>query len=57
MDVPTILQKHVSKVLERKKTTARATGDSDNRQMECTPQKYFRCGSEDYLIARCTKPL
>ena len=23
--------------------------------MECTPQKWFRCGSEDHMIAKCPK--
>ena len=23
--------------------------------MECTPQKCFRCGTEDHMIAKCTK--
>ena len=28
---------------------------SSNRQMECTPRKFFRCGSEDHMIAKCPK--
>ena len=28
----------------------------DNRQTERTPRKYFRCGSEDHLIAKFPKP-
>ena len=28
----------------------------DNRQTERTPQKCFRCGSEDHLIEKCPKP-
>ena len=28
----------------------------DNRRTEHTPQKCFRCGSEDHLIAKCPKP-
>ena len=32
-----------------------ATGDSDNRQTERTHRKCFRCGSEDYLIAKFPK--
>ena len=31
-------------------------GDSDNRQTERTPQKCFKCGSEDPLIAKFLKP-
>ena len=29
---------------------------SDNRRTEQTPQKCFRYGSEDHLIAKCPKP-
>ena len=32
-------------------------GDLDNRLTERTPQKCFRCGSEDHIIAKCPKPL
>ena len=28
---------------------------SSNRQMERTPRKCFRCGSEDHMIAKCPK--
>ena len=28
----------------------------DNRRTECMPQKCFRCGSEDHLIAKCPNP-
>ena len=33
-----------------------AAGDSDKKRTECTPRKWFRCGSVDNLIAKCTKP-
>ena len=29
---------------------------TSNRQMERKPQKCFRCGSEDHIIAKCPKP-
>ena len=29
---------------------------SDNRHMERTLRKYFRCESEDHLIVKCPKP-
>ena len=29
---------------------------SDNRRTELTPRKFFRCGSEDHMIAKCLKP-
>ena len=41
----------------KEKDKSRAAGDSDNRQTELTPQKCFRFGSEDILIAKCPKPL
>ena len=37
------------------KEKSRATGGSENRRTEHTPRKYFRCGSEDHLIEKCTK--
>ena len=30
-------------------------GDSENRQTERTPRKYFRCGYEDHIIAKFPK--
>ena len=30
--------------------------DSDNRHTEHTPRKCFRCGYEDHLITKCSKP-
>ena len=39
-----------------KKEKACAAGDSDNRCMERTPHKCFRCGSEDNLITNGPKP-
>ena len=33
-----------------------AAGDLNNRQRERMPRKCFRRGSEDYLIAKCSKP-
>ena len=38
------------------KEKAHAVDASDNRQMECTPRKCFRCGSEDHMIAKFPKP-
>ena len=31
-------------------------GDLENRQVECTPRKCFRFGSEDHLIAKFPNP-
>ena len=41
---------------KKKKEKYRAVDASDNRQTERTPQKCFRCGSEDHIIAKCQKP-
>ena len=39
---------------EREKYSA--AGDSDNKRMECTPQKCFICESKDHIISKCPKP-
>ena len=44
------------KSIRQEKEKARSAGDSENRQIERTPRKCFRCGSEDHLIAKCPKP-
>ena len=44
------------KRIRKEKEKARAAGDLDNRRTERTPRKCFRCGSEDHLIVKCTKP-
>ena len=31
-------------------------GNLDNRHVESRPRKFFRCGSEDHLIAKLPKP-
>ena len=38
------------KSIRQIKEKARVAGDLDNRQTERTPQRFFRCGSEDHLI-------
>ena len=40
-------------MIRKEKETAHAVDVLSNRQMERTPQKYFRCGSEDHVIAKC----
>ena len=40
----------------KEKEKARAVDVTHNRQMEPTPRKCFRCGSEDHMIAKCPKP-
>ena len=44
------------KNIRKEKGKSRAAGDSDNRRMERTLQKCFRCGSEDHIIAKFPKP-
>ena len=41
---------------EKEKKKARAASHSDNREMERTPWKCFRCGPQDNLISKCPKP-
>ena len=40
------------KRIRQEKKKSRAAGASENRRTEQTPQKKFRCGSEDHLIAK-----
>ena len=49
VEVLTTLHKNVSKGPESKRIKL-------VRIVICTPRKCFRCGSEDNLIAKCTKP-
>ena len=46
----------VFKRIRNYKNKHRASGDSENRRTERIPQKVFRCGSEDHLIAKYPKP-
>ena len=39
----------------KEKEKTRAVDVSSNRQMERTPRKCFRCGSEDHIIAKDRK--
>ena len=55
VEVLITLQKQFKRI-GKEKEKARAAGDSDNRKTEPTPQKNFRCGSEDHLIAKFPKP-
>ena len=41
------------KRIRKEKKKARVFDVSSNRQMERMPRKYFRCGSEDHMIAKC----
>ena len=44
------------KMNRQEKEKSRVAGHSDNGRTERMPQKRFRCGSEDNLIAKCTNP-
>ena len=43
------------KKLRKEKEKSRAVDVSSYRQMERTPRKFFRCGYEDHMIAKCPK--
>ena len=45
-----------SKKVRKEKEKSRAVDVSSNRNLECLPRKFFRCGSEDHMIAKCLKP-
>ena len=40
----------------KEKEKARSAGTSSNKTLDRPAQKYFRCGSEDHMIAKCPKP-
>ena len=40
----------------KEKEKVRVVDVSSNRNTERLPQKCFRCGSEDHMIAKCRKP-
>ena len=44
------------KRIRKEKEKARAVDVSSNRNTERPPQKCFRCGSEDHMIAKFPKP-
>ena len=43
-------------MIRKEKEKDRAVDVSSNRNSEGLPQKCFRCGSEDHIIAKCPKP-
>ena len=55
VEVLITLQKKI-KIIKQEKQKSRAAGASYNRQMERTPQKCFRYGSEDHIIAKFPNP-
>ena len=56
VDLITILREKKFKRIRQEKEKARAVGISSNRNLERLPRKYYRCGSEDHMIAKCPKP-
>ena len=48
-------EKYFKRIIKEKKK-ARAVDVSSNRNTERPPRKCFRCGSEDYMIAKCPNP-
>ena len=50
------LHKNVSKWSDKKREKIRVAGDLENRWTERTPQKCFRCGSQDHPISKSPKP-
>ena len=55
VEVLITLQKNFKRI-RKENEIYRAVDVSSNRQMERTPWKCFRCGSEDHMIAKFTKP-
>ena len=43
------------KRIRKEQKESRVVDVSSNRQMECRPQKFFRCGYEDHMIAEFPK--
>ena len=43
-------------MIRKDKKKSHKDGDQEKQRTERTPHKYFRCGSEDHLIAKCPKP-
>ena len=43
------------KRIRKEKEKDRTVEVSSYRKMERTPRKFFRCGSEDHMIAKCPK--
>ena len=44
------------KIIRKEKGKYCVAGDLDDIWMERTTRKFFRCGSEDHLIAKCPNP-
>ena len=44
------------KKIKKEKEKARSAGTSSKKNSDRPAQKFFRCGSEDHMIAKCPKP-
>ena len=55
VDLITILWEKNFKKTRKEKEKARSAGASSNKNSDCPPRKFFRCGSADHLIAKCPK--
>ena len=44
-----------SKKIRKEKEKSRSAGTSSNKNSDCPPRKFFRCESEDHMIAKCPK--
>ena len=44
------------KKIRKEKEKARSAGTLSNKNPDRPDWKFFRCGSEDHLIAKCPKP-
>ena len=44
------------KKIRKEKEKARSAGTSSRKNSDSPTQKCFRCGSEDHMIAKCSKP-
>ena len=56
VEVTIILRKKCFKSIRKEKEKARAVDVSSNRNSEHPPHNFFRCGSEDHMIAKCPRP-
>ena len=56
VEVQITLQKNSLNMIRKEMEKSRAVDVSSNRNSECPPQKCFRCGSEDHMIAKCPNP-
>ena len=56
VDFLTIFLENCFKKIRKEKEKSRSAGTSSNKNSNRPTRKYFRCGSEDHIIAKCPKP-